>query len=140
MTWCVFCESFERVLPSTLLTCRIVPAKEGSLTALKSLPTRDVDSISPAGDEKAILQDEPAGSHTFSSHQVQFKGRFAAFITKSSFSNRPPNGKSIQLLVKGNQLCCSLLCRCQDRNVGHLFSAQTGSILAPVIASVCSLH
>lgn len=63
---CIFCESFEGVFASPLLTYRMDPAKEGSLAALRSLPTRDVDSISPAGDDKAVLQDEPAGSHTFS--------------------------------------------------------------------------
>lgn len=138
--WCIFCESFEGVFASPLLTYRMDPAKEGSLTALRSLPTRDVDSISPAGDDKAVLQDEPAGSHTFSPPSSPIWRKMCSFHRKVFFSKRPPNGKSVQILVKGNQICCSLVCCCQDWNVGHLFCAQTGSILARVIASVCSLH
>lgn len=87
--WCIFCESFDGVFASPLLICRVDPAKEESLTPLRSLPTRDLDSISPAGDGKAVMQDEPAGSHTFSPHQVQFEGRCAVFIAVF-FSSRPP--------------------------------------------------
>lgn len=122
-----FCKSFERIF---VLPTKSTRAKDGSLTALKSLHTRDIDSISPTGDGKIIQQDEPAGSRTFSPHQVQFDGRYAVFITKSSSPTDPQMKKSLPILVKGNPVHCSLVCCCQNQNVGHLFCAQTGAILA----------